>query len=161
MMSQRSWLAVVVAVSAAGGAAPVAGQESGAPFTAMAFNIRYGSAADGDNRWQLRRELVLDVIRARAPDVLGVQEALHFQLEQLRRSLPAYQVIGVGRDGGRDGEYSALLVRAERFAVEASGTSWLSPTPDVVGSRVGTRRCRASGPGRGCAIVRATAGCWW
>ena len=32
------------------------------------------------------------------------------------------------------GEYAALLIRAARFAVEASGTFWLSATPEAPGS---------------------------
>ena len=42
----------------------------------MSFNIRYGSAGDGQNHWPNRRELVFDVIRRQKSDVVGLQEAL-------------------------------------------------------------------------------------
>ena len=48
----------------------------------MTFNIRNGRAKDGENRWELRKKLVCDVIRDYAPDVLGVQEAYRFQLDE-------------------------------------------------------------------------------
>jgi endonuclease/exonuclease/phosphatase family metal-dependent hydrolase len=101
----------------------------------MSFNIRYGTAADGANAWPNRRELVIGTIRAQAPDVLGLQEALRFQLDELGVALPEYGQLGVGRDDGRAaGEYAAILYRRDRLEVEASGTFWLSDTPEVPGS---------------------------
>jgi endonuclease/exonuclease/phosphatase family metal-dependent hydrolase len=103
--------------------------------TVMSFNVRYGTARDGDDAWEHRRDLLVATIAAADPDVLGLQEALRFQLDEIGRALPGYREIGVGRDdGAAAGEYSALLVRRERFAVEASGTFWLSDTPAVPGS---------------------------
>ena len=101
----------------------------------MSFNIRYGSAGDGENRWPNRKEMVFDVIRRQSSDVVGLQEALRFQIDEIRKALPVYGEIGVAREDGRtDGEYSAILFRADRFGVGEAGTFWLSDTPDVVGS---------------------------
>jgi endonuclease/exonuclease/phosphatase family metal-dependent hydrolase len=67
--------------------------------------------------------------------VLGVQEALRFQLDEVARALPGYREIGVGRDDGKTaGEYSAILVDTARFSVLADGTFWYSDTPTVPGS---------------------------
>ena len=101
----------------------------------MSFNIRYGSAGDGENRWPNRKEMVFDVIRKQKSDVVGLQEALRFQIDELREALPMYGEIGVAREDGRiDGEYSAILFRADRFGVAEAGTFWLSDTPEVAGS---------------------------
>jgi len=97
----------------------------------MSFNIRYGSANDGANKWSARKELVFDVIRANAPDVVGLQEALRFQIDDIRKGAPAYAEIGEGREGGEQGEYSAILYNRIRFDVAASGTFWLSDTPEL------------------------------
>ena len=43
---------------------------------------------DGDNRWELRKEFVCDVIRDDAPDIMGVQEAYRFQLDEFKNRLP-------------------------------------------------------------------------
>jgi endonuclease/exonuclease/phosphatase family metal-dependent hydrolase len=102
----------------------------------VSFNIRYGTANDGENAWEHRREMVTGLLARLDADIVGVQEALRFQLDEITESLPGYLEIGVGRDDGATaGEHSALLVRAERFAVDASGTFWLSDTPDVPGSK--------------------------
>ena len=101
---------------------------------AMTFNIRYGSANDGENAWPLRKQMVLDRIRSFQPDVLGLQESLRTQLDFVRDNLPGYSAVGTGRDADGGGEYSPLLYKHDRFDVIASGTFWLSATPEVPGS---------------------------
>jgi endonuclease/exonuclease/phosphatase family metal-dependent hydrolase len=106
------------------------------PLTVMTFNIRYGTANDGENRWANRRALLFDVIRDANADVIGLQEALDAQLREVTTALPAYAVVGVGRDDGRTrGEYAAILFRTDRFRVSDSGTFWFSDTPSVVASK--------------------------
>lgn len=106
--------------------------------TVMTFNIRYGTADDGEDAWAKRRNLLVQVIRAADPDIIGLQEALRFQLDELRADLPQYAEVGVGRDDGRTrGEYSAILYRQSRFATspQQSDTFWFSDTPETPGSK--------------------------
>lgn len=101
----------------------------------MTFNIRYGTANDGAHAWPNRSGFVITTIRDHAPHILGVQEALRFQLDELLRGLPRYTAVGVGRDDGEAaGEHAAILVDTARFQVESSGTTWFSDTPTVPGS---------------------------
>jgi len=105
------------------------------PLAVMTFNIRYGTADDGSNAWPLRRALLIETIRTARPDVLGLQEALRFQLDEISAALPDYTELGVGRDDGDTaGEYAAILYRRDRLAAPETGTFWLSDTPDVPGS---------------------------
>jgi len=120
---------------AAGGCDRVRERQPDSAIRVMTFNIRYGAADDGENRWEKRRELVFDLLRREKPDLLGVQEALRFQLNEIRAALPVYAEIGVRRDDGRAaGEHSAILYRTSRFRAAEHGTFWLSETPDVPGS---------------------------
>ena len=120
--------------STAGGAGKV--EEPGVTLRVMSFNVRYGTAQDGDNVWDLRRDLVVDTIEAFDPDLLGVQECLDFQGAYLLESTTGYGFVGVGRDDGSDtGEMCAILYRESRFELVDSGHFWLSETPDVPGSR--------------------------
>ncbi len=101
----------------------------------LSFNIRYGTANDGDDSWPQRHELVFDVIRTQNPDFCGLQEALRFQIDAIRKVLPEYSEFGVGRDDGKKaGEYSAILYRGERWNLEEGETLWLSDTPTEVAS---------------------------
>lgn len=105
------------------------------PLTVMSFNIRYGTANDGENHWSRRRDLVFDVIREAGADLVGLQEALAFQIDEIVAALPVYAVVGVGRDDGRArGEFAAILFRRDRLRVAESGTFWFSDTPTVPGS---------------------------
>jgi len=104
-------------------------------LTVMTFNIRYGTAKDGENDWAARRALLFDILRDQNADVIGLQEALDFQIDEMLEAVPGYAVVGVGRnDGARKGEYAAILFRKDRLQVGASGTFWFSDTPDVVAS---------------------------
>lgn len=110
-------------------------RSQGPDLTVMSFNLRYGTARDGENAWPMRRDLVVATIATEDPDILGLQEALRFQLDELEVALPGFGELGVGRDDGvAAGEYAAILYRRERFAVESSGTFWLSDTPAAAGS---------------------------
>jgi endonuclease/exonuclease/phosphatase family metal-dependent hydrolase len=101
----------------------------------MSFNIRYGSADDGKNSWPNRSELVFDVICRYKADVVGLQEALRFQIDEIRRALPEYGEIGVGRDDGKkQGEYCCILYRKDRFKVDDEETFWFSNSPWVPGT---------------------------
>ena len=111
----------------------LAAQESA--LNLMTFNIRYGTANDGANHWSLRKDMVFDVIKEQNAAVVGLQEALDFQLAEIVAAVPAYRFLGVGRDDGEtQGEYSAILYRPERLTVLANGTFWLSDTPTIPGS---------------------------
>ena len=113
-----------------------AAPQSPAPLSVMSFNIRYGTANDGENRWERRRELLFSVVGDQDADLVGLQEALASQIDELIDAAPAYAAIGVGRDDGRRrGEFAAILFRRARFRVTDAGTFWFSDTPDVIASR--------------------------
>ena len=101
----------------------------------MSFNIRYGTANDGENSWPKRKHLVMGVILDRRPDILGVQEALHFQLDEIRTRFPNLAYVGVGRDDGKTkGEYAAILYDRQRFTIQFQETFWFSETPYEIAS---------------------------
>jgi endonuclease/exonuclease/phosphatase family metal-dependent hydrolase len=102
----------------------------------MTYNIRFDNPADGVNNWDGRKQKVYDLLRKHNPDVLGVQEALHHQLEDIVKNLGDYTYVGVGRDDGKKkGEYSAILLKKDRFEVIDTKTFWLSEQPETPGSK--------------------------
>ncbi len=102
----------------------------------MTFNIRYGSADDGENSWRNRKQILLDVIKDFNPDLLSMQEALKFQLDELLEQMPNYSFAGVGREDGKiSGEYSPILFSKERFELDTTETFWFSDTPNLPGSK--------------------------
>jgi endonuclease/exonuclease/phosphatase family metal-dependent hydrolase len=102
----------------------------------MTYNIRLDTEADGINQWKNRTQKVSDLIKKSDPDVLGVQEAMHNQIMDLKNNLPAYAFVGVGRDDGKEkGEYSAIFYKKDKYEVLQQNTFWLSETPEVAGSK--------------------------
>ena len=101
----------------------------------MTFNIRYNEPRDGVNAWANRKTKVSDVIRFHKADLIGVQEALYNQLQDLEKLLPDFAWCGVGREGANEGEFSAILYRKSRFKLLETKTFWLSETPETVGSK--------------------------
>lgn len=106
------------------------------PVRVMSFNIRYGTANDGENHWDKRKDLLTETIARFDPDFLGTQETLAFQKEYLAQQFPHLESFGVGRDDGSEkGEMAALFFRKGRFEKLDGGHFWLSPTPDKIGSK--------------------------
>lgn len=111
-------------------------QDRTAPLKVMSFNIRYGRANDGENRWVKRDSLVAETIRVFGPDLLGLQEALPFQCQFLKQQFPEFDFVGRGREVKPDqGEFCAIMYRRERFEKKDEGHFWLSETPQTPGSR--------------------------
>lgn len=102
----------------------------------MTFNIRYNTARDSVNAWPNRKEFAASQIRFHKIQVVGVQEALAGQIQDLLELLPGFKYVGVGRDKGDDkGEFSAILYDSTRLTVLEQSTFWLSETPSIAGSK--------------------------
>lgn len=105
-------------------------------FRVMTYNIRYGSADDGENSWPQRKDLLFNLLAEYAEDVMGFQEALDFQVQEIQQSLPEYEHVMVGRDDGKmAGESCAIFYRRDRFELADTGTFWFSNTPWKPGSK--------------------------
>jgi endonuclease/exonuclease/phosphatase family metal-dependent hydrolase len=101
------------------------------PLRVMSFNIRYGTADDGANAWTQRGPKLLEMLRQRELDILGLQECLAFQLKAVQGNLEGFDSYALGRDKDGGGEMCALLWRRERFDLLDSGTLPLHPDATV------------------------------
>ena len=110
--------------------------EEGKSIRVMSFNIRYGTANDGEDHWSKRKEFLVETITTFGPDLLGTQETLLEQRDFISTRMAGYESFGVGRDDGKDrGEMAALFYRTSRFEKIGGGHFWLSETPESVGSK--------------------------
>lgn len=102
-------------------------------FQFISFNIRYDTEADGENRWSNRKQDVANYLEKISPTAFGIQEGMKHQVDFLNNNLTDYKFIGVGRDDGlTKGEYSAIFYNIGQATLLASGTFWLSETPESV-----------------------------
>lgn len=109
--------------------------DTGLNVNIMSFNIRSGTAQDGRNHWIYRSYRVHEILNHYRPDVLGLQEALDFQISAVSAMLPGYEKVGCGNLGGSRGLHTAIFYDSARFVPSAEGTFWFSKTPDIPGSR--------------------------
>lgn len=108
--------------------------DGGIEIDVMTFNIRFDTSSDGRNAWPHRKDAAARIIQIRDVDLVGAQEVLFRQLNDLKSRLPNYASIGVGRsDGATKGEFSPILYKTTRFHVLRSGTFWLSEQPESPG----------------------------
>ena len=97
---------------------------------AITYNIRYDNAEDGDNAWDKRKAGLVNQLKFYEPDVFGIQEGEHHQVEYINAALPDHAYVGVGReDGESGGEFSAVFYDTRRLKVLEDHTFWLSATP--------------------------------
>ncbi len=97
----------------------------------MSFNVLHAEPP-GESPWSARLPAIGRMLRDKEPDIIGFQETLAHQVEDLAEVLVAYDWVGGGReDGSSSGEFGPIFFRADRFELEREGIFWLSETPDM------------------------------
>lgn len=97
------------------------------------YNLRYDNKNDSvnGNGWEQRAPIVSALIRFHNFDILGTQEGLKNQLDDISSAIPEYARYGIGRDDGIDkGEHSEIFYKTDKFKLLNKGDFWLSETPD-------------------------------
>ncbi len=130
MREYCNWM-VLIATMASGGCVSDGTEQ---PLSVMTFNIRYDNPNDGVDAWENRSKWVTSIIHDSGVHVVGLQEALKHQIDDIVAEESRFRWIGVGRaDGISDGEYSPILYDPDRLEPLNWHTKWLSEYPDSVG----------------------------
>ena len=101
----------------------------------VTFNIRCDYGQDGPNQFCYRSGLVKRKIEAEQPDIICFQEVLPHVVQWLKENLTDYYVVGCGREKTLDGEQMTVAFRRERLNMISMETYWMSPEPNIPGSR--------------------------
>lgn len=96
-------------------------------YVMMTFNIRQDAPDAGNRAWTVRRSLVKERIVEHDCDIVGVQEALGNQMDNMASDLQGYSKVGTGREGNTSSEHSAIFYKNTKFTALESGTFWLAP----------------------------------
>ncbi len=100
----------------------------------LTFNIRLNVAEkDSLNNWSNRKDKVAGQILFHHAQIVGVQEALPNQVQDLHQRLPGYNFVGVARE--TNGEFCAIYYDTARLVVEQQSTFWLSENTALVGGK--------------------------
>jgi endonuclease/exonuclease/phosphatase family metal-dependent hydrolase len=105
------------------------------PLHVMSYNLRYASDTP-PNEWSARRPVMREQLRSARPQLIGTQEGLYAQLQDISTDLgPSYDSIGLGREGGSKGEFMMIFFDTRRLQPLEYDHYWLSDTPEVIGSK--------------------------
>jgi endonuclease/exonuclease/phosphatase family metal-dependent hydrolase len=92
--------------------------------------------------WSARKDICLKVIRDKKPDIVGFQEVLKIQADDIRKYFPSYELFGFEgpeMDPHPTGYFgiakNPILFSKTRYELLTGGTYWLSETPLVAGSK--------------------------
>lgn len=107
----------------------------------MSFNLQV-DWENPPNTWSERREAAMELLHREAPHLIGTQEGLYGQLQDIEAGLGTdYGWIGKGREGGTRGEFMAVFYDRRRLEPLAYDHFWLSDTPDTVASNTWAGGC--------------------
>lgn len=97
-------------------------------ITVMTYNLYYGGK--GELSPESRAPLIAETVRSFAPDSFGAEECTSEWKKLLSAQLPEYTMVGEPRNL-LFGEASPVFYNSEKYDAIASGTFWLSSTPNI------------------------------
>lgn len=110
----------------------------------ISFNLRYGSANDGPNNWSNRKDIVIETINSLKPHLMGTQECMPFQSDDIKSSIHYLNDFGLGRyhsvptkerpQESYSGEHCSIFYDFRYLELKECGTFWHSDTPEIPGS---------------------------
>ncbi|MEJ7692279.1 endonuclease/exonuclease/phosphatase family protein [Daejeonella sp.] len=137
LAASTPWLAQSVY---AGGITSPAGASNHKVVTA---NIRVALAEDDAKGlgWNDRKDFCIKVLKAQKADIIGLQEVLKVQAEDLKKAFPDFMLLGFDgpeMDAHQTGYHgiakNPIMFRKSRYELNGAGTYWLSNEPNIGGS---------------------------
>ncbi len=107
-------------------------------LSVLSLNLRFGLADDGPNGWQYRKESIVRLFIAQAPEFIATQEANSFQIDFLADNLPEYGYIGRRKHAPRFWQDNILFYR-KPIVSKKHVHFFLSETPHVPSRSFGSR----------------------
>lgn len=109
-MQLNLWLIIALFLVLTAFGSVVFGRKPGPGLKVLSWNIRFDNPSDGVHRWDNRKERVFNFLKTQNPDLIGLQEVLHNQLQEIKAATGGrMRWLGVGRDDGQTaGEYSPI-----------------------------------------------------
>lgn len=99
----------------------------------ISSNILFDTQDDCPFRWDNRRELLAETIKAETPLVVATQEGKRPQLKDLETLLTDFTLIESHRDWIDSRMYPSIFIHSSLDLI-SSGDVWLSSTPYIAGS---------------------------
>lgn len=98
-------------------------------------NIRFDNPKDGTHDWAGRRQILSNFLNSINFDLLGTQEGLRPQIEDLLSLVGNLNLSDKHRDWIIDRMYPSIFFNPHKLTVIDSGDIWLSETPHIPASK--------------------------
>lgn len=99
-------------------------------FSVLTFNLRFGLADDGPNRWELRKSSIESLLRQHPADFIAFQEVNDFQLDFVSEILKGWSFIG-RRSPAPPFWQNNILFYKKAWECRYRAHFFLSPTPSL------------------------------
>ncbi|MGW0532398.1 endonuclease/exonuclease/phosphatase family protein [Streptomyces sp. NPDC003032] len=100
----------------------------------MSYNVRFASNRP-PHTWPERRPATKEMLLRAKPHIIGTQEGLYYQLQDIEADLGAeYDWVGTGVGGGSRDEFMAVFYDNRRLSPLEYEHFWLSDTPYTIAS---------------------------
>jgi endonuclease/exonuclease/phosphatase family metal-dependent hydrolase len=109
----------------------------------LSCNIRVALPEDDatGNGWKDRKDACIKIIKNQKPDIIGMQEVLRVQAEDIEKAFPDYYVFGFegpemdfNKDTYNGIAKNLVIFSKKRYTMTSAGNYWLSETPEIGGS---------------------------
>jgi len=107
----------------------------------LTCNVRYCKAEDGANNWDRRKDLCIQVIKSRSPDIICFQELWEVQYADMSTAFPGFADYGMANEPVGRRATNCIFYRSDMYAMISAGGYWLSEKPHVPGSTSWGSRC--------------------
>lgn len=91
--------------------------------------------------WKDRKEICIKIIKAQKADIIGMQEVLRNQAEDIQKALPDYFSFGfdgpemdINKETYNGIAKNLVIFSKKRYDFISAGCYWLSETPEIAGS---------------------------
>ena len=104
-------------------------------FGILNINIRYINDTDEQNKWDNRKQKIIDIIFQSDADIIFFQEMTQKQYEDISSYLDSiFTSVGIYRDKSKASEKISIAYNRNKFTLNHWGQFWLSSTPEIPGS---------------------------
>lgn len=117
--------------------------EENTPFNIWSYNILTETTSykhDKANRWDSRKNLLVDQIKTASPDIICFQEVTSNMNTFLSKNLSEYDVSFQTKSTSPSASHLAIYYKRDRYDLIDSGKFWLSDTPLQESNSFGTDR---------------------
>ncbi|MDA3797709.1 MAG: endonuclease/exonuclease/phosphatase family protein [Kiritimatiellae bacterium] len=107
----------------------------------LSCNVRTAYSNDGENNWVNRKDLCINVILSKSPDIICFQEMSIMQFNDISSKLLEYSSYSMVDEPVGNNPQNAIFYKNNKYTLVSSGGYWLSESPHIAGTKSWNSAC--------------------